>query len=137
MQIVNRPQGTCVAENVGALGNTLTYKSVSKSTLLGRMIMFRFTLCLLSMGLVGLVGLAAPVIAVAATPVVCGVTSIDKAKHSFACKESSGRSTTFQVNAASKFTLNGAPMTSGMNVGDKCSVLVTAPPYVSTADCKR
>jgi hypothetical protein len=137
VQIVNRPQGTCVAENVGALGNTLTYKSVSKSTLLGRMIMFRFTLCLLSMGLVGLVGLAAPVIAVAATPVVCGVTSIDKAKHSFACKESSGRSTTFQVNAASKFTLNGAPMTSGMNVGDKCSVLVKTPPFVSTADCKR
>ena len=137
MQIVNRPQGTCVAENVGALGNTLTYKSVSKSTLLGRMIMFRFTLCLLSMGLVGLVGLAAPVIAVAATPVVCGVTSIDKATKSFACKESSGRSTTFQVNAASKFTLNGAPMTSGMNVGDKCSIMVKVPPTVDTGTCTR
>ena len=95
--------------------------------------MFRFTLCLLFMGLVAPAIAAGP----SPTPVVCGVTSIDKATKSFACKESSGRSTTFQVNAASKFTLNGAPMTSGMNVGDKCSIMVKVPPTVDTGTCTR
>ncbi len=71
------------------------------------------------------------------TPVVCGVTSNDKATHSFVCKESGGRITTYKVNAASRFTLNGAPMTSGMHIGDKCSIMVSLPPTVDTGTCTR
>ena len=101
--------------------------------------MFKYTLCLLSLGLVGL---AAPAIAAAppVVPVVCGVTSKDVPHSTFQCRESSGRITPYSVNAGSKFTLNGAPMGGwvvNLHLGDQCSVLVTAPPYVATADCKR
>ena len=71
------------------------------------------------------------------TPVVCGVTSIDKATNSFVCKESGGRITTYKVNAASRFTLNGVPMTSGMHIGDICSIMVKVPPTVDTGTCTR
>ena len=101
--------------------------------------MFKYTLCLLSLGLVGL---AAPAIAAAppVVPVVCGVMSKDVPRSTFQCRESSGRITPYSVNAGSKFTLNGAPMGGwvvNLHLGDQCSVLVTAPPYVATADCKR